>query len=42
VETVNLHKTLEWTFDLQFYNVDFSLDSKKVVDVFRTCVKDNS
>jgi ribonuclease HI len=41
-EAVSLHTTLEWVSDLQFDNVDFALDSKKVVDSFHTCVVDNS
>nr|ABN08690.1 probable reverse transcriptase At2g02650 -, related [Medicago truncatula] len=40
-EGVSFHTTLEWTSYLQFDNVDFALDSKKVVDAFRTCVEDS-
>jgi len=41
-EAVGLHTTLEWTSGLQFHNIDFVLDSKKVVDAFTTDVGDNS
>jgi len=38
-----LHTTLQWTSDLQFDNVDFSLNSKKLVmDAFRTQLEDNN
>lgn len=41
-EAVGLHTTLEWTSNLQLDNIDFALDSKKVVNAFRTGVNDNS
>lgn len=41
-EAVVFLTALEWTSDLQFDNVDFTLDSKKVVDALRTCVEDGS
>jgi len=41
-EAVKLHTTLEWVSDLQFDNVDFALDSKKVVDFVNSHVDDDS
>jgi len=37
-----MRTVLEWISDLQFDNIDFALDSKKVVDAFRTTVEDSS
>lgn len=39
-EAMSLCTTLDWVANLQFDNVDFVLDSKKVVDSFRTCIND--
>jgi hypothetical protein len=39
-EAMCLYTTLEWVANLQFDNVDFILDSNKVVDYFRTCIDD--
>ncbi|KEH28618.1 hypothetical protein MTR_4g008270 [Medicago truncatula] len=41
-ETVGLHTTLQWISDLQFDNVDFALDSKRVVDHVNSYEDDNS
>jgi len=38
---MGLYTTLEWVANLQFDNVDFVIDSKKVVDYFRTCIDDS-
>jgi len=45
-EAMCLYTILEWVANiqvanLQFDNVDFVLDSKKVVDYFRTCIDDS-
>jgi hypothetical protein len=39
---VGLHTSLEWVSNVQFDNVDFALNYKKVVDSFNTCVGDNN
>jgi len=39
---VRLHTTLNWIANLQYDNVDFALDSKKVADQFRSGIEDNS
>jgi len=41
-EVVGLHTTLEWVSDRQFDNVDFALDSKRVVDQVNSDFDDNS
>lgn len=41
-EVVELHTILEWVSDLQFDNMDFVLDSKKVVDLVNSNIDDNS
>jgi hypothetical protein len=41
-EAIGLHTTLEWVSNLKFDNVNFALDSHKVVDSFQTSVDDNS
>jgi hypothetical protein len=41
-EAIGLHTNLEWTSDLQLDNIDFALDSKKVVDACRIGVDDNN
>lgn len=41
-ETIGLHTTLQWVYDLQFDIVDFVLDSQQVVDSFHTGVDDHS
>ncbi|RHN44999.1 hypothetical protein MtrunA17_Chr7g0225511 [Medicago truncatula] len=42
VEVVGIRTTLEWVLDLQFDNVDFALDSKRVVDYVNSDIDDSS
>lgn len=39
-EAMSFYTALYWVANLHFDNVDFVLDSKKVVDSFRTCIND--
>jgi hypothetical protein len=39
-EAIGLYTTLDWMANLQFDNVDFVLDYKKIDDSFRTCNDD--
>jgi len=41
-EVVSLHTALQWMVALQFDNVDFALDSKRVVDHFKLDIVDYS
>jgi hypothetical protein len=41
-EVVGFHTTLKWMADLHYDNVDFALDSKVVVDHFKSSVEDDS
>jgi len=41
-EAVGLHTALQWVSGLQFDNVDYALDSKRVVDHVNTDEDDNS
>lgn len=42
VEVVGIRTTLVWVLDLQFDNVDFALDSKRVVDYVNSDIDDSS
>jgi hypothetical protein len=41
-EVVSLHMALKWLADLQYDNVDFDLNSKPVVDRFKSNVEDSN
>jgi ribonuclease HI len=41
-EAMGLHTALQWVAFLQLNNIDFVLDSKKVVDQFRIGIDDNN
>jgi len=41
-EAIGLHTILQWESDLQFNNVDFAHDCKRVVDHVNSDVDDNS
>jgi len=41
-EAVGLHTVLDWVSNLQFDNVDFALDPKRVVDCVNSCIDDSS
>jgi ribonuclease HI len=41
-EVVGIHTSLEWVSNLQFDNVDFSLDSKRIVDQVNSDIDDNN
>jgi len=39
---IGLQTTLQWIFDLQFDNVDFSLDSQQALNSFHANIDDHS
>jgi len=41
-EAVGFHTALRWMKDLQYDNIGFALDSKLVVDHFRSSIEDDS
>jgi len=41
-EVIGFHTVLRWMTDLHYDNIDFALDSKIVVDHFRSSVEDDS
>jgi hypothetical protein len=41
-EALGPHTELEWVVAIHFDNVDFPLDSKRVVDQFKSNIVDNS